>query len=553
MTLACAVAPSFIRQFPLDPLPDKPMGTIDVAIGERFSFQLAYRTEESDSYDVFRVRASLEGPEGWSLRVRREGLVPVPNQNIPFEHDPLDNDGWGKIPGLVPDPLFDDCTDVVRPCQKQAFWMSVVPPRDARPGSYALVARLQLLDRKGEREVGRPLLRRVAVRVHDVAVQPRRGFDVSHYFYCDCIMARYGTQGFDERFWKLAAAYFRDMAEHGQDTLYVPVFTPPLDKDKLPSQLLKVRRLGRDRYRFDWSDVRRYVETARKAGLTRFEWCHLASQSDARHAIRIYEGQGEGERLLWPDGTPATAPAYAAFLGAYLPALKRFLDESGLMGQSIFHICDEPRGEEARANYGAVRKIVRRAAPWFTTADSLSELEFAREGLVETPDVILMKALDFIRAGIRSSCYYCGGPRGKYINHLIDTALPKVAMHGFVFYRWPFTGFYHWGYNYWNIFGTRRPTDPFTDLNGSYGGGETPDAGLGDMFVVYPGPDGPIDSIRWEVFGEAMQDYALLQTLGIDRESPLLAAIESFEDFPKDPVWRIAARRKLLRGAARNK
>ena len=37
----------------------------------------------------------------------------------------------------------------------------------------------------------------------------------------------------------------------------------------------------------------------------------------------------------------------------------------------------------------------------------------------------------------------------------------------------------------------------------------------GDPFVVYPGPDGPVDSLRWEVFAASLQDYALLQEAGV--------------------------------------
>ena len=547
MDLNCILTSSSIRQFPTDPLPEKALTSLDAARGERLSFQLAYRTEKSDTYDVFRVRASVEGPKGWSLRVRREGLVPVPNMNIPFEHDPVDNDCWGKVPGMVPDPLFDGDEEVLRPCQKQAFWFSLRTPEKAAPGNYVLTVRLQMYDRKGEKPVGRPLVRKLTVRVHNVVLKPHRGFCVTHWIYCDCIAAWYRTNGFDERFWKLLEAYLRNMAEHGQDAVYVPVFTPSLDKDKIPSQLLKVKRLGKGRYSFDWSDVKRYVALARKCGIRQLEWCHLASQGGAKHAIRIYEGQGEGEKLLWPDGTPSTAPVYAEFLRAYLPELKKFLDENGLFKASFFHISDEPHGEEALANYRAVRAMILEAAPWFTATDALSELAFAREKLVEMPDVILMKALDFIREGITCSCYYCGGPRAKYLNHLIDTALPKVAMHGFVFYRWPFTGFLHWGYNYWNVFGTRTLSDPFSSLNGRDGGGLVPDAGHGDMFVVYPGEDGPIDSIRWEVFAEAMQDYDLMQTLGIARDADFMREVKSFEEFPKTVEWRRRIRARLFR------
>jgi len=68
---------------------------------------------------------------------------------------------------------------------------------------------------------------------------------------------------------------------------------------------------------------------------------------------------------------------------------------------------------------------------------------------------------------------------------------------------------------------------------------------------VYPGPDGPIDSIRWEVFAEAMQDYALLQTVGVERDAKLLAEIRDFANYPQTEDWRKSARRKLLAMGAR--
>lgn len=549
--LKCIITTTSVRQFPVDPLPAKPLTSIDAALNERVSFQLVYRSEESSSYDVFRVRTEAEAPEGWTVRIRRVGYVPVWHQNIPFEHNPEDNDGWGKVPGLVPDPLFDEQESVLRPCEKNAFWFTVTPPENAKPGKYPISVKLVRLNRAGTEQVGKPIVKKVSVVLHDVVIQPRRNFNVIHWFYCDCLMAWYKTDMFDERFWEIVKKYFRNVVEHGQDTVYVPAFTPSLDKDKIPSQLVKVKRTGKKGYTFDWSDVKRYIDTAKECGLTHFEWCHLASQGGAKNAIRVYEGQGKGEKLLWPDGTSATADVYRDFLRAYLPELKKFLDREKIFDVSFFHISDEPHGDEARANYKAVRAIITDAAPWFQSIDALSEIEFAREKLVEKPIPILMKALDFIKEGIPTWCYYCGGPRAKYLNHLLDTALPKVAMHGFILYRWPFEGFAHWGYNYWNIFGTRILTDPFKSTNGEDGGGKVPDAAHGDMFLVYPGKDGPIDSIRWEIFAEAMQDYALLQTLGIDRESKLLSAIKSFEDFPKDADWRRRARHALLTKFAR--
>ena len=72
----------------------------------------------------------------------------------------------------------------------------------------------------------------------------------------------------------------------------------------------------------------------------------------------------------------------------------------------------------------------------------------------------------------------------------------------------------------------------------------------GDSFLVYPGEHGPVDSVRWEVIAEALQDYALLQTLDVDRNCELLQPIKGFEEFPKMEAWRLDARAQLLTQAA---
>ena len=64
--------------------------------------------------------------------------------------------------------------------------------------------------------------------------------------------------------------------------------------------------------------------------------------------------------------------------------------------------------------------------------------------------------------------------------------------------------------------------------------------------MVYPGPDGPVDSMRWEIFGESLQDYQLLQTLGVERNDSLLQPLKNFMDFPKSPTWRERARKRLF-------
>ena len=534
MNLDSWLASSRVRHYPQSPVQAPAPMTIEAARNERFSFQVAMRIAGTEGKHV---RVAASGPDGWSLRVRRVGYVPVRHHNTPVLENALDTDGLGKIPGFVPDPLFDDDTLFLPPCETHAFWITVSPGKEANPGHYGLLVTLGVED-------GEESSHSVQVRLADVAVRRREGFSVTHWFYIDALMDWYSTNLGEERFWDLLGKYLADVAEHGLNSVYLPVFTPPLDGVKRPSQLLRVKRTGQDRYQFDWHDVKRYVVLAEASGITDFEWCHFFTQWGAAQAIRIYEGQGEEERLLWPPETSATSATYRAFLSQYLPELQRFLAEEGLEKRSYFHVSDEPHGEAHLQQYQKARALLQELAPWMKVMDALTEIEFGRQQVTDMPIPSIRTALDFVREGIPCWCYYCCGPREAYVQRLLDTPLPKIGMHGFLFYRWPFHGFLHWGYNYWYQRQTRTLIDPYTVQDGlAWERGWA----YGDTFVVYPGPDGPVDSIRWEVFAEALQDYALLQTVGIARDDPLLADIVSFTDFPKTERWRLNARAKILR------
>jgi hypothetical protein len=159
------------------------------------------------------------------------------------------------------------------------------------------------------------------------------------------------------------------------------------------------------------------------------------------------------------------------------------------------------------------------------------------------PIPLITTAIDFHREKIPSWCYFCCGPRGRYLNRFLDTPLAKIRMAGWLFHRFEMRGFLHWGYNYWTKSQTTQLIDPFSEQSG----GNWPGWAYGDTFVVYPGPDGPLDSIRWEVWAESLQDMALLQAAGVSPSDRLLAPLHDFADFPKSAAWLRRARRAVLR------
>jgi hypothetical protein len=64
----------------------------------------------------------------------------------------------------------------------------------------------------------------------------------------------------------------------------------------------------------------------------------------------------------------------------------------------------------------------------------------------------------------------------------------------------------HWGYNQWTA------DSPFTHTTRPHGGPAYLPAG--DPWIVYPGANGPLDSIRFEAMRDGIADCALLRALG---------------------------------------
>ncbi len=507
---------------------------LDAARGERFSFQVALIPDAP-----LTINARVACAPGLEAGVRRVGYVPLPRRTE--SATPANMEGYHLVPGLVPDPLFTDFNYPLPPKSASACWISGKISPDCRPGLKKVSVTLTTA---GPRPKDLATLS-AAIQVHPLRLQPRHDFDVIHWFYADALCDWYKVDPWTKDFWRIVQPYLRNAADHGQNGIYVPVFTPPLDGVKRPTQLLKIRRTGRDKYAFDWAAVARWIRTARQCGLEKFEWCHLFTQWGAKYAPRIYGAQRamrEPEKaLLWPPETPGTSAIYRSFLAQYLPELQRFLRRENILARSLFHLSDEPHGDEHLDNYRRARAMLRELAPWMTIMDALSDLRFAKEGLVEMPVTYIGVAKRFWAERIPCWHYYCCGPRGAWLNRLLETPLAAIRMSGWLFHRFQARGFLHWGYNYWYQSQTRRIINPFFESDGL----ASPGWAHGDPFVVYPGENGPLDSIRWEVFAESLQDYQLLQTLKVPPDA-LAGEFADYNAFPRAAAWVRRRRRRLL-------
>lgn len=501
--------------------------TLDAARGERLSFQAVCRTEA----EALLIEAEVQAPADLTVMIRRVGYVPLPHLNTDVPLDEIE--GAEHLPGYVPDPLFPQTSVQAGPYETHAFWVTVSVPTTMAPGQYPVAITFSASGQA-------PTTLTSTLTVHPATMVPRRNFPVTHWLHADALCDWYKVELSDEAFWSVLDPYLANLASHGLDMLYVPLFTPPLDGVKRPTQLLGVHA-EQGCYTFDWTLVRRWVQAAQAHGLRYFEWPHLFAQWGARSAIRIYEGHGETSSLLWSPETAATSPTYRDFLSQFLPQFELFLRAEGLVEQSFFHLSDEPNPSDLDS-YRAARKMLHELAPWMKVMDALSEIQFAREGLTDIPIPRIDEAPNFVSEGFPAWAYFCCAPRGRYLNRLLDTPLVKIRQAGWLFYALGAQGFLHWGYNYWYQNQTTHLIDPYTTSDAM----NWPEWPYGDPFLVYPGESGPVDSLRWEVFAESLQDFALLQACNISRTDPLFTELRSYSDFPRDTQWLMQRRAQLL-------
>jgi len=97
---------------------------------------------------------------------------------------------------------------------------------------------------------------------------------------------------------------------------------------------------------------------------------------------------------------------------------------------------------------------------------------------------------------------YISGPSGASSPNLaLDFDSIGYRIIPWICWKYDIRGFLYWCVNYWPF------VDPFKDAHNSQWDQN------GNGLLLYPGPDGPLDSIRVENFRDGMQDYEYIQLL----------------------------------------
>ncbi len=352
----------------------------------------------------------------------------------------------------------------------------------------------------------------------------------------DFVREQYGIERYSPAWWAFTA-HVRDVMKRNRiNVLYVRT------QDLLAAG--DTYRSADGAWRFDFSVFDRFVALfLMGGGIKRLAGFHIIQQTEARFVHTVGKGLDGKARIV---DAPLGSPEADAWLTQFLPALWVHLKQMGWDGLWLQHIEDEP-ADPAPWRYG--REYIRRYMPGVRCLDAIDTqrsapgLQNAMDLWVPRTDIYEENRVFYDhrqRMGEERWTYTCCVPNTpNWLNKFTDRPVLQSRLLGWACFALGFTGFLHWGFNYWDVddvwFGMR------------------PDAYFkGDGYIVYPDRERQmlLETARLDATRAAAEDYELLRMLA-EHDAELAydiagSVVRSFRDFAWDTAAIVSARRRLL-------
>jgi len=497
---------------------------VHAARGEFEAAQVAVRPRDES---IGWMRAVCSQLESQLLKAK---LAPARVRFV--DYVPVEANSWrtppseliATAPAWIPDVIYDSQSAPVWKDRVRPIWLTFNVPSTALPGTYTG----QLTIYAGEDEFKVP----VTLNVHRAVVPGKRSLKVTNWVNLDAMQRWNGCEFYDERFWKFVKLYSENMVEHRQNMLMIPIFG-----FYSSAELVGVSAEG-EKLKFDFSNFDRYAQIFLDAGGSYLEGSHLGWVDETVFSWYVVDGK------LARKNVPAISPEAQTYLAQFLPALQRHLEEKGWINIYYQHVRDEP-GDAHQASYNCLRALMRKYS------QKLMTIEATHSTQIEPPTIMvpLLSHLGenyafyqtLMNRGQEVWFYTACGPNGSYANRFLDLHLLKVRYLHWLNFKYRASGFLEWGYNFWEQF------NPISNIYTTWAVGPLPP---GDSYVVYPTPHGVLDSVRWEVERDGIEDYELLKVLQAREpeksEEICSSLIQGFDRYVMDVSRFRATRLKLL-------
>ena len=456
--------------------------------GEVLSAQVAVHSAH-ELRRLTAVLSDLNGPDGALIsagagRLRFGGFVPV-----------------DETMSLMADPLLEDQALDVPANLAQPVWLTLKLPSEARPGHYR--GKLGLSAASGQATEFE-----LQVEVLPAVLPEPRDWSFRLYIWQDPtpVARAHGVELWSEEHWALLERYAANFYDHGLKEIMTHITHDPWNgvRGWASDEMVIWKYPGEyqpgaaDRFDWDFTAFDRYVRLMIAAGVEDKISLYAMVMGpwiipDA-HIRYLDTASGEFRTLRQNVGEPLWREAWRAFL----PVLRDHLKQNGWFERSVLGFDEKPE-EIMRVIFALVDSV----APDFRMSqaggyagdeqrrgeDLILHMESFQDPVrwAELKPVVERYRQDPDR---HATFYTACSP--LYPNTFLFSQLRESRLMPWLARRYGFEGYTRWALNLFpeNVWEQPR----FTWASG-------------DMFFVWPGKEGPLDSMRWELLRQGIQDY----------------------------------------------
>ncbi|MGW2515856.1 glycoside hydrolase domain-containing protein [Streptomyces sp. NPDC001617] len=483
--------------------------SLDAVRGEQVSAQLAIASGTRLD-DVHATVGDLTGPGG--TRIAGDGTQVRFVKYIPVQRSKSEIDWSATIdqvssatevsgdrnPDVVGDPLEERASVDVPAYAAQPLWFTFHIPPNAKPGTYKGDVRVEVGDHT---QATYPLT--IEVADASVPAPAKYRFFLDVWAQPETIAQAHHVRLWSKEHWKLIEAYDRDLASRGQKVVNTTIVDNPWhhqwslgtrqSQTATPYSSMVGWSWDGSRFAFDFSRWDKYVDTALRAGLGPDigAYSMLAFQ-DQEHLT--YTDTRTGEAVT--ENVDLGGTRWREAWGAFLRAFEQHLTRTGRLDHTYLSFDERPAD-----TMKVVKDFVHEAAPAFddriAVAGSTAVEPISRDLSVSWDDIDAMtpaQAEARRKAGKTTTFYVYGWP--PHPNTFDYSPAVEARMLPWIAAQRHLDGFLRWSYNSWTADPFAQPVHIFTQ---------------GDEYLVYPGKNGPMSSIRWEQLKEGIEDFELVE------------------------------------------
>ncbi len=374
-----------------------------------------------------------------------------------------------------------------------------------------------------------------SVVVHRAVVPPasQPAMAYINWLNIDNICSAHRVEKWSEPFWAMLGQYARVMARGRQNAFWFSW-----------ADYFAIDAAG-NVTEFHRARLERYIRTFLDAGFTIIHGAPMYGRRDWEHTdMLLYVPSADGKEI---DATSDKSKRMLAQMTQRMVTMMRENRWEQAWVQGVF---DEPE-DPFVDRYRALIEIMRGIKPDLRILEATMTRNVSGFVDIWCPQVHEFQAhQDFYKerqaAGDQVWVYTCLAPGGPWLNRLLDQERLRQVYMAWACAKFGIQGYLHWGGNF-------HTPKPFEELVRFHMTGQYLPAG--DSHILYPGPDGPLSSHRFEAHRIGMEDLELLAQ--VKRHDPVRAAaiiakvVTGFDEYRKDVASYRAARQELLEAADR--